>query len=247
MRHKIIDLASSLRWSGMAVIGAALIMTLTTSGWGQTSVVMGSPATATGTTTAAAAAGPSTGPLGLIFLGTQDQTDPTAMYGHCGNVNSGIQSKITSIPASAAGLDKVQQIRVLDCGPFDSSGGGTVVPCPAGSTPIPTYCVHVGNDGLGNHVLLGVFINKNLPCTLTGKSSGPPAQITVTFTDSAFGILNVELRGGASNATTQFFAGSGNRVIVPTATKVNQGAPASVSNIAVQNTQHKINTCSFSF
>lgn len=247
MRHKIIDLASSLRWSGMAVIAAALVMTLSTSGWGQTSVVMVSPATAAGTAAAAAATGPSTGPLGLIFLGSQDQTDPTALYGHCGNVNSGIASKINAIPATAADLDKVQQIRVLDCGPFDSSGGGAVVPCPAGSTPIPTYCVHVGNDGLGNHVLLGVFINKNLPCTLTGKTSGPPAQITVTFTDSAFGITGVELRGGASNATTQFFAGSGNRIITLTATKINQGAPASLSNILVSSGHGTQNTCAFNF
>ena len=245
MRYKIIDLASSLRWSGMAVIGAALIMTLTTSGWGQTSVVMGSPATATGTT-AAAATGPSTGPLGLIFLGTQDQTDPTAMYGHCGNVNSGIASKINVIPASAADLDKVAQIRVLDCHAFDGPGGSSIVPCPAGS-PVPTYCVLVQNDGLGNHILLGVFINKNLPCQLTGKSSGPPAQITVTFTDSAFGITGVELRGGASNATTQFFAGSGNRIIVLTATKINQGAPASLSNILVTSGHGTQNTCAFNF
>jgi hypothetical protein len=243
MRHKIINLASSRRWSAMAVIGAALIMTLTTSGWGQTSVVMGSPATATGT---AAATGPSTGPLGLIFLGTQDQTDPTAMYGHCGGVNSGIQTKAL-IPGSAADLSTVAQIRVLDCRPFDGPGGGTVVPCPAGTNPIPTYCVQVQNDGLGNHVLLGVFINKNLPCQLTGQSSGPPAQITITFTDSAFGILNIELRGGVSNATTQFFVGSGNRIIVLTATKINQGAPASVSNILVQNMRGTINTCSFNF
>jgi len=243
MRYKIINLASSRRWSGMAVIGAALIMTLTTSGWGQTSVVMGSRATATATTATAT----STLPLGLIFLGTQDQTDPTAMYGHCGNVNSGIASKIQSIPGTAPDLDKIQQIRVLDCHPFDGPGGSSIVPCPAGTTPLPTYCLLVQNDGLGNHVLLGVFTNKNLPCQLTGKSSGPPAQITITFTDSAFGIRNVELRGGASNATTQFFAGSGNRIIVLTVTKINQGAPASVSNIAVQNTLGKINFCSFNF
>jgi hypothetical protein len=246
MPYKIINLASSLRWSGMAVIGTALIMTLTTSGWGQTTVVVGPAATATGTAATTAAA-TSTLPLGLIFLGTQDQTDPTAMYGHCGNVNSGVQSKITSVPASAANLDKVAAIRVLDCGPFNGGGGGTVVPCPVGTKPVPTYCVQVGNDGLGNHVLLGVFINTSLPCQLTGQSAGPPAQITITFTDAAFGILNVELRGGASNATTQFFAGAGNRVIVLTATKINQGAPASVSNILVQNTQHKTNTCSFNF
>jgi hypothetical protein len=128
MRYKIINLASSLRWSGVAVIGTALIMTLTTSGWGQTTVVVGPAATATSTAAAA-----STLPLGLIFLGTQDQTDPTAMYGHCGNVNSGVQSKITSVPASAANLDKVAAIRVLDCGPFNGGGGGTVVPCPAGT------------------------------------------------------------------------------------------------------------------
>ena len=67
MRYKIINLASSLRWGGMAVIGAALFMTLTTSGWGQTTVVVGSAATAAGTS----AGLPSTGPFGLILLGSQ--------------------------------------------------------------------------------------------------------------------------------------------------------------------------------
>jgi hypothetical protein len=248
MRYKIINLASSLRWSGMAVIGAALIMTLTTSGWGQTSVVVGSGATATGTT----ATGTSTLPLGLIFLGSQDQGDPAAMYGHCGDVNSGVESKIAVILPVGTNLDKVAAITVLDCHQFDGPGGSFIVPCPAGTTPFPTYCVQNQNDGRGNHILVGVFIDvKNLPCTLTGKSSGPPAQITIAFKDAAFGIFGVELRGGASNATTQFFAGPtngpDNRVIVLTATKINQGAPASVSNIMVQNGQQKVNTCSFNF
>jgi hypothetical protein len=248
MRYKIINLASSLRWSGMAVIGAVLIMTLATSAWGQMSVVVGSPATtASLATSPAAAAAPSTLPLGLVFLGSQDNAAPNGMYGHCGNVNSGIQSKASTIPASAANLNKVAAIRVLDCHPFDGSGGGTVVPCPAGTNPVPTYCVQVQNDGLGNHVLLGVFINQNLPCQLTGKSSGPPAQITITFTDNAFGIQGVELRGGATNATTQFFAGSLNNVIVLSATKINQGAPASVSGIIVTNTRGLQATCSFNF
>jgi hypothetical protein len=168
------------------------------------------------------------------------------MYGHCGDVNSGVESKLAVIFPVGTDLDKVQQIRVLDCHPFDGPGGSFIVPCPAGS-PVPTYCVQNQNDGRGNHILVGVFINKNLPCTLTGKSSGPPAQITITFTDAAFGIFGVELRGGVSNATTQFFAGSGSRIIVLTATKINQGAPASLPNILVQNGQQKINTCSFNF
>src|SRR4029077_221579 len=132
------------------------------------------------------------------------------MYGHCGGVNSGIQTKAL-IPGSATNLSKISAIKVLDCRPADGAGGGTVVPCPAGTTPFPTYCVQVQNDGLGNHVLLGVFVDiKNLPCQLTGKSSGPPAQITISIRDSVFGILNVELRGGVPNATTQFFAGENN-------------------------------------
>jgi hypothetical protein len=246
MATKIINLASSLRWSGMAVIGAALIMTLTTSGWGQTSVVVGAAATATTATST------STLPLGLIFLGRQDQSDPAAMYGHCGDVNSGIQSKIHSIPISAADSNKVAAITVLDCHQFDGPGGSSIVPCPAGSNPFPTYCVLIQNDGLGNHVLLGVFINRqSLPCELTGKSSGPPAQITITFRDSAFGISTIELRGGSSNATTQFFAGPtngpDNRVIVLSATKINQSAPASLSNILVTNGRGTVATCAFNF
>jgi hypothetical protein len=230
MRDKIINLASSLRWSGMAVIGAALFMTLTTSGWGQTTVVVGSAATATGTT----ATGTITGPLGLIFLGSQDQSDPSGFYGHCGDATSGLGTKIQSLGNAAPNIDKVAAIRILDCHQFDGPGGSSMVPCPAGTKPVPTYCWLVQNDGAGNHVLLGVFIDTSLPCKLTGQSSGPPAQITITITDSAFGISGIHL-GGLSNATAQFFAGAGNRVIVLTATKINQGAPASVSNIFVGN------------
>ena len=242
MRYKIMNLAGSQRWSRMAAISAALVMTLTTSGWGQTTVVVGSTATA-----AATSAGlPSTGPFGLILLGSQDQSAPTGMYGHCGNVNSGVQSKASTI-LGGTNLNQVAAIRVLDCHPFDGSGGGTIVPCPAGTKPVPTYCVQVQNDGLGNHVLLAVSINSSLPCQLSGKSSGPPAQITITITDAAYGLLNVELRGGVSNATTQFFAGTGNGVVVLSATKINQGTPASVSNIVVTNTLGKQSTCSFNF
>ena len=74
MRYKIINLAGSQRWSRMAVISAALIMTLTTSGWGQTTVVVGSTATA-----AATSAGlPSTGPFGLNLLGVRIKVLPLA-------------------------------------------------------------------------------------------------------------------------------------------------------------------------
>jgi len=245
MRNKIINLASSLRWSGIAVIAAALIMTLTTLGWAQTSVVVGSALTGT------PAATTSTLPLGLIFLGNQDQGDPAGMYGHCGNVNSGIASKIQSIPATTANLDKVAAIVVLDCHQFDGGGGSSIVPCPAGTNPFPSYCLLVQNDGLGNHVLLGVFVDKNLPCLLTGNSSGPPAQIAITFKDNAFGITGIELRGGVSNATTQFFAGPSNgpdnREIVLSATKIDQSATASLSGILVTNGRGKVSTCAFSF
>jgi hypothetical protein len=244
MRYKIINLASSLRWSEMAVISAALIMTLTTSGWGQTSIVVGSAATATTTAT-------STGPLGVIFLGSQDQLNPSGMYGHCGTVDSGTISKAGIVfGANAANLNQIAAIRVLDCHPFDGPGGSSVVPCPVGTKPVPTYCVLNQNDGVGNHILLGVFIDKSLPCQLTGQSSGPPAQITITFTSAAFGIASVELRGGVSNATTKFFAGSGNNSIVLSATKINQGAPAGVSNILVNifaYGQLITSTCSFNF
>jgi len=246
MRPKIIDLASSLHSSRMAAIGAALILTFTTSGWAQTSVVVGSAATATATST-----GPSTLPLGLIFLGSQNQDDPAGMYGHCGGVNSGIQSKASTI-LGGTNLNKVAAIRVLDCHQFDGGGGSSTVPCPAGTTPAPTYCVLVQNDGIGNHVLLGVYINVNsLPCELTGKNSGPPAQITITLRDNAFGIRTVELRGGVSNATTQFFVGPtngpDNREVVLSATKIDQSAPASLSNILVTNVRGTTTTCSFSF
>src|SRR5262249_27839531 len=158
---------------------------------------------------------PSTGPQGLILLGaltgSQDQSNPSGMYGHCGNVNSGIARK-SQVPTPFTNLTQVAGIKVLDCHGVDGPGGSSVVPCPGGTNPVPTYCVLVQNDGLGNHVLVGVFIDKSLPCVLAGKTSGPPARITISFTDNAYGITGVELRGGASNATTQFFAGSSNNV-----------------------------------
>src|SRR5262245_39459493 len=147
MRYTIINLVRSLLWSGMAVIGAALIITPTTSAWGQ----------------------------GIVYLGSQNQSDPTAMYGHCGAVNSGIQRKIgIVVGAAGADLNKITAITVLDCHTFDGPGNSFVVPCPAGTKA--TYCVQNQNDGLGNHILLGVTTDKNFtPCQVTGKSPGPPA------------------------------------------------------------------------
>src|SRR5262249_2330402 len=199
------DLASSLLLSGMAlIVGTAMIMAPSAPAWGQ----------------------------GIVYLGSQDQSDPVAMYGHCGAVNSGIISRIGIVlGAAGADLNKITAITVLDCHTFDGPGNSFVVPCPAGAKA--TYCVQNQNDGVGNHILLGVTTDKNFsPCQVTGKTA---TTLTITFSDRAFGLSGVELRGAATNVTTQFFAGSGNRIVVLVATKINKGSPGSLSNVVVGN------------
>jgi hypothetical protein len=73
-------------------------------------------------------------------------------------------------------LVNVIGIVVLECRPFDGGGGAFVVPCPAGTPSSISYCVESDNDGVGNHVLLGVLeLN---PTTAPNAVYGPCAAGT---------------------------------------------------------------------
>jgi hypothetical protein len=52
-------------------------------------------------------------------------------------------------------LTNVTAIAVLVCESFDGGGGTFEVPCPAGSPY--THCAENHNDGLANHILLGIL------------------------------------------------------------------------------------------
>jgi hypothetical protein len=81
--------------------------------------------------------------------------DPYEVYGGCASNYSGFFSKAPEAAGIASSLANVTAIDVLACGPFDGGGGGHEVPCPSGSPY--THCVEVHNDGLANHVLVGIL------------------------------------------------------------------------------------------
>jgi len=181
--------------------------------------------------------------------GKQDAGDPSAMYGHC-DPTSGVRSKseiVRQAQPSSPTLGQIESIYVLNCGTFNGGGGVSVVPCPSSEVPRGlnlSYCVQVNNDGVGNYALLGVVVNKNLPCQQTGQSRGHFAQIDITFQDPAFGIQTIEFRGSQTNVQTNFyFAGNDSAPIVLSATKVNQGQPSSLTNILVTNAAGIVTTC----
>jgi hypothetical protein len=176
----------------------------------------------------------------------QDLGDPNAMYGNCGSRASGLERKTDLLIAAGVSLKQIYRVFVIDCHGFDGGGGAFVVPCPAGTSF--SYCVQSQNDGLGNHILVGVITSPAIPCTLMSRRLGPPAQIDITFLDPAFGIATVEFRGGITNAQVQPYAVINDRArIIVTATKIDQSQPASLSNILVRNGANITTTCNFSF
>ena len=97
---------------------------------------------------AVAAAGQHIPPINLSH-------DPYQLYGGCVNNFSGYISKAGDAEIVGSTLAHVTAIDVLVCREFDGPGGGHEVPCPTGSPY--THCVEVDNDGLANHVLLGIL------------------------------------------------------------------------------------------
>jgi hypothetical protein len=81
--------------------------------------------------------------------------DPYQVYGGCSTNFSGYISKAGDVEGIGRTLTNVTAIDVLVCRPFDGPGGDREVPCPAGSPY--AHCAEVDNDGLANHILLGIL------------------------------------------------------------------------------------------
>jgi hypothetical protein len=105
------------------------------------------------------------------------------------------------------------------------------------------------NDGLGNHIEVGVTESAtDRTCLLAKKHPGPPAQMDIVFQDQTNGLETIELRGPVTNARSQPYVISSDRtLIVITFTKINQALAANVPNILVTNGIGAVKTCAFSF
>jgi len=84
-----------------------------------------------------------------------DSHDPFQLYGGCANNFSGFIPKRSHISDVGQTLKNVTAIDVLECREFDGPGGTFLTPCPTGSPY--AYCVINQNDGLANHILLGIL------------------------------------------------------------------------------------------
>lgn len=91
-----------------------------------------------------------------------------------------------------------QFIDVLQCKTYTGGGGSRVVSC--GGTAYD-YCVLNDNDGVGNHILLGVVLDRQPPvCQRDGSRQTPLEQLDVKITDKGVGLQGVT--PPAANATS---------------------------------------------
>jgi len=129
---------------------------------------------------------------GLLFA--PQLCDHLGDYGACAD-GAGIRCRAEGVTGVGRSLSDVSRIDVLDCGPSDGPGDFEITPvCPSGYS----YCVENADDGVGNHVKLGVversLVNElvNLSQLLTSFDptpvfpSGPAGtfSITATFTNT---------------------------------------------------------------
>ena len=84
-----------------------------------------------------------------------DSHDPYEVYGGCASNFSGFFSKTGQIVGAVGALRNVTAIDVLECTEFNGGGGGIIVPCPPNSPY--AYCISTENDGLANHISVGVM------------------------------------------------------------------------------------------
>jgi hypothetical protein len=77
-------------------------------------------------------------------------------------------------------LDNVTAIDVIDCHVFDGPGVSFIVDCPSGSAF--TYCIRNQNDGVGNHIYLGVTEAPTYALAASPSTVNPGQAITVTWT-----------------------------------------------------------------
>jgi hypothetical protein len=179
-----------------------------------------------------------------VGLGTAD--DPNGFYGGCRlpEYPSGVRRKSDIVREAGGSLFDVSGIEVIDCHGYDGSGGSFVVPCPSGREY--AYCVLNENDGAGNHVLLGVIVDIVPPrCKTVARRRGPVAQVDLTVHDPGTGIHSITLQD-ENNVQTQHYFSTDRDPLIVTATKVDQGRPASFGML-VRDGAGNLRTCSTRF
>jgi len=189
------------------------------------------------------AAAQTVGPAAAALLVPADQNDPNGFYGNCRIPLSGLVRKSGHVTEVGKNLAEVRAIVVLECRAFDGPGGTQLIePC------VPyDYCLLNENDGTGNHVRLGVKVDRELPkCNIVARRRGQVAQIDIRVQDVGTGIRSIGFTGPQTNMETQqYFADSRSPVIV-TVTKIDQ-SQRSVFGLDVTDGAGNLVTCSFSF
>lgn len=194
------------------------------------------PGTAAQTTTAI-----QTQTAALLVLA--DQNDPSGFYGNCRTPFSGVRRKSLHVVDAGKSLSEVTAIVVLECREFDGPGGTQLIePC----APY-AYCLLNENDGVGNHVRLGVKIDTDPPrCRVIDRRPGPIAQIDVRLQDAGTGIETTGITGSATNVQTQHYFTDSRSPLIVTATKIDQSQRALVG-FTVTDAAGNVATCEFRF
>jgi hypothetical protein len=174
-------------------------------------------------------------------------SNPNGMYGGCRLPESGFRRKSDHVREAGRNLTNVSTIDVINCRPFDGSGCTFVVACPAGTSF--SYCLRNRNDGVGNHIFLGVVVDTTRPsCSVAARLSSPLAQLDITFRDQGSGLSVIEFRGGTTNVQIHMPDLEDSRApAVMTATKIDQSQPGILDGILVTDDAGNVNTCNFEF
>jgi hypothetical protein len=182
----------------------------------------------------------------IVLRGSSDANDPNGLYGGCLRPPpaSGVRRKSDFVLDAGMTVVDVSSIVVIDCHGFDGPGGTFVVACPLDSRY--SYCLRNENDGVGNHIYLGVVVDTVIPmCRVTERRNSPVAQIDIALHDPGTGIAVIELID-STNTQTQHYFTDHRAPVVLTATKINQTQPARIG-IKVSDGALNMRTCSFQF
>ena len=182
----------------------------------------------------------------IVLRGSSDATDPNGFYGGCLRPPpaAGVRRKSDHVLAAGMTVVDVSSIAVIDCHGFDGPGGTFVLPCPLDSRY--WSCLRNENDGVGNHIYLGVVVDTVIPkCRLTERRNRPVAQIDIAMHDPGTGIAVIELRD-STNTQTQHYFTDHRAPVVLTATKMDQTQRARVGIMVTDGAQN-MRVCSFQF
>jgi len=182
----------------------------------------------------------------IVLRGTSDAMDPNGLYGGCLQPPpaSGVRRKSDHVLAAGMTVVDVSEIAVIECHGFDGPGGTFVAPCPPDSRY--SYCLRNENDGVGNHIYLGVIVDTVIPrCRVTERRNRPVAQIDIALHDPGTGIAVIELRD-STNTQTQHYFTDHRAPVVLTATKIDQTQRARVGIMVTDGAQN-MRMCNFQF